>query len=239
MTMHRKIALWLTGIISVLVLAGLLAVYYGPTIVFKLLVSSESQLAMEQVKGLENTDPAEDSAVEPVGETTEGSNREANAQDMQAPKADRETQVASKYPNLSEQKAPQQGSSNISNSARIDSQPNPRPVQKPPSEPTLTYDASITPEKAQEAQEQIAVQEKAKVTSILLKKLSASDLQLFAKMMGNGMSVEEKKEAKKIILQKLTEDEYNELIAIAAKLGLSQGKDYSSSVKDMTPKIEQ
>jgi hypothetical protein len=70
------------------------------------------------------------------------------------------------------------------------------------------------------------------ITSVLLKKLSASDIQLFMKMAGNGMSLEEKKEAKQLILHKLSEEEYNQLIAIAAKYGLSQGKSYSESLKE-------
>ncbi|KRE57648.1 hypothetical protein [Paenibacillus sp. Soil750] len=91
------------------------------------------------------------------------------------------------------------------------------------------YEAQITTEKAKEVQDSITLKEKASVTSVLLKKLSASDLQLFAKMAGNGLSVDEKKKAKDIILQKLSEDEYNQLIGIAAKYGLSQGKKYAET----------
>ncbi|PZE20478.1 hypothetical protein [Paenibacillus xerothermodurans] len=102
----------------------------------------------------------------------------------------------------------------------------------PPSKNT-TYSAEITPDKAEKVQESITGSEKAQVTSILLKKLSVSELELFVKMAGDGLSVEEKKEAKKVILQKLTEDEYNQLISIAAKYGLSQGKNYDESQKQM------
>jgi hypothetical protein len=91
------------------------------------------------------------------------------------------------------------------------------------------YEAQITTEKAKEVQDAITLKEKASVTSVILKKLSASDLQLFAKMAGNGLSVDEKKKAKDIILQKLSEDEYNQLIGIAAKYGLSQGKKYADT----------
>ncbi|NOU64524.1 hypothetical protein GC096_10835 [Paenibacillus sp. LMG 31461] len=91
------------------------------------------------------------------------------------------------------------------------------------------YEAQITTEKAKEVQDAITLKEKASVTSVLLKKLSASDIQLFAKMAGNGLSVDEKKKAKDIILQKLSEDEYNQLIGIAAKYGLSQGKKYAET----------
>ena len=63
------------------------------------------------------------------------------------------------------------------------------------------YEAQVTTEKAKEVQDTITLKEKAAVTSVLLKKLSASDLQLFAKMAGNGLSVDEKKKAKEIILR--------------------------------------
>jgi cytoskeletal protein RodZ len=93
------------------------------------------------------------------------------------------------------------------------------------------YQAQVTTDKAKAVQDGITLKEKAAVTSVLVKKLSASDLQLFAKMVGNGVSIEEKKKAKEIILQKLTEDEYNQLIGIAAKYGLSQGKSYLDTQK--------
>jgi hypothetical protein len=96
---------------------------------------------------------------------------------------------------------------------------------------SLGYQAQVSTEKAKAVQDAITLKEKAVVTSVLLKKLSASDLQLFAKMAGNGLSMEEKKNAKEIILQKLSENEYNQLIGIAAKYGLSQGKSYKDTQK--------
>lgn len=96
----------------------------------------------------------------------------------------------------------------------------------------FVYQPQVTTEKGKAVEESISLKEKAAVTSVLLKKLSASDLQLFAKMAGSGISDEEKKKAKEIILKKLSEDEYNELIQIAAKYGLSQGKNYQDSQKE-------
>lgn len=94
------------------------------------------------------------------------------------------------------------------------------------------YDGNISPEKAQKVQASITMQEKALLTSVLLKKLSASDISMLMKAASQGVTVEEKRELKKLFLQKLTEDEYNELIAIAAKYGLSQGRDYKETQKD-------
>ncbi|MEK8126896.1 hypothetical protein WMW72_03135 [Paenibacillus filicis] len=107
-----------------------------------------------------------------------------------------------------------------------------QPKDSPKAPTSSNYSATISKDKAEKVQESVTLREKAKIMTMLVSKLSASEIQLFTKMMGNGLSVEEKKEAKKIILNKLSEDEYNELIAIAAKYGLSQGKDYKDSLKE-------
>ncbi|NOU95105.1 hypothetical protein GC093_18015 [Paenibacillus sp. LMG 31456] len=99
----------------------------------------------------------------------------------------------------------------------------------------LKYAAEVSPDKAKEVEQSITVREKAQVVSVLLKKLSASELQMFLNLVGKGLSIEEKKEAKKVILQRLTEEEYNQLISIAAKYGLSQGKGYQESQKELVP----
>lgn len=98
------------------------------------------------------------------------------------------------------------------------------------------YQANITPDKASKAQEQITLQDKTKVTSVLLKRLGASDIKTLMDLASGGMSLEEKREAKKLILEKLSEEEYDELIAIAAKLGLSQGKSYEDSLNESSSK---
>jgi len=68
--------------------------------------------------------------------------------------------------------------------------------------------------------------------AVMLKRLSPSDIKTLQQLASGGLTVEKKKEAKELILQKLTEDEYNELIAIAKKYGLSQGKSYEESLKE-------
>jgi hypothetical protein len=110
------------------------------------------------------------------------------------------------------------------------SAPTTPPPDAAPSEPV--YDGNISPDKAKQAEDSITISEKAKLTAILLKKLSPSDISLFMKMAGDGMTTDEKLEAKKVFLQKLTEAEYNDLIAIAAKYGLSSGRDYKETAKD-------
>mgnify|MGYP001248597438 FL=1 len=87
-------------------------------------------------------------------------------------------------------------------------------------------------DKAEEVQENISFSEKTKVMTIMLSKLSTSDIKTLQQLASGGLTVEKKKEAKALILEKLSEDEYNELIAIAQKYGLSQGKSYEDSLKE-------
>ncbi|UJF34591.1 hypothetical protein [Paenibacillus hexagrammi] len=124
-----------------------------------------------------------------------------------------------------------------SNLSTQESNRNQAPVASTTPEPKkteagFTYDSQVSTEKAKEVEDAITIKEKAAVSTVLLKKLSVSELQLFARMASNGLSTEEKKEAKQIILKKLTEDEYDKLIQIAAKYGLSQGKNYQESLKE-------
>lgn len=106
--------------------------------------------------------------------------------------------------------------------------PSPTPVA------STSYIAEIDAAKAEKAQEEITLKDKLQVTSIFLKRFNAKELDAFSKLASGGLSVEDKVEAKKLVLQKLSEDEYNQLIAIAAKLGLSQGKNYEESTKEFT-----
>jgi len=78
----------------------------------------------------------------------------------------------------------------------------------------------------------VTAEEKLKLTTIFLKRFTPKELSAFMTLAKGGVTIEEKREAKKIVLEKLTEEEYNELIAIAAKLGLSQGKNYQESLKE-------
>jgi cytoskeletal protein RodZ len=94
------------------------------------------------------------------------------------------------------------------------------------------HSAYISLSKAEQVQEEITVKEKAKVARTILAKFSPSDLQYFIQLTQGGVTTNEKKEAKRVFLEKLTEAEYNELIAIAAKYGLSSGRDYHETQAD-------
>jgi cytoskeletal protein RodZ len=94
------------------------------------------------------------------------------------------------------------------------------------------HSAYISPSMAEQVQEEITVKEKAKVARTILAKFSPSDLQYFIQLAQGGITTDEKKEAKRVFLEKLTEAEYNELIAIAVKYGLSSGRDYHETQAD-------
>ncbi|WP_028559187.1 hypothetical protein [Paenibacillus pinihumi] len=94
------------------------------------------------------------------------------------------------------------------------------------------YNPNVSVDKAKEIQETATVSEKAKVTSILLSKLSLEDIKTLQQLASGGLSKEKKKEARTLMLEKLSEDEYNELIEIAKKYGVSQGRQYDEVKKD-------
>lgn len=94
------------------------------------------------------------------------------------------------------------------------------------------YTPDISSEKTDAVQDRVTPSEKLAVTSVLLKRFSVSDLRKFAALAGDGISVEDKKAVRKEFVEKLGEEEYNRLIAIAAKYGLSEGKSYAEVLKE-------
>lgn len=94
------------------------------------------------------------------------------------------------------------------------------------------YNGAVDTGKAKNAQEHITISDKMRVTAVFMKRFSAKELEAFSKLASGGLTLEEKQEAKKIVLQRLTEEEYDDLIQIAARLGLSQGKSHNESMKE-------
>ncbi len=94
------------------------------------------------------------------------------------------------------------------------------------------YKAEVSTERAKEIEENASVSEKAIVASMLMKNLSAADIKHLKNLASGGLNLEEKKAARSLILEKLSETEYNKLIRIAQKFGVSQGKSYSEVMKE-------
>ncbi len=97
---------------------------------------------------------------------------------------------------------------------------------------TEEYSGEVSAEQTKDLQEKITAGEKAKLASVFLKKLSVDDIKRIQQLASGGMNLEEKKEARTLILEKLTPEEYDELIVIAKKYGLSQGKSYAEVSKE-------
>lgn len=87
--------------------------------------------------------------------------------------------------------------------------------------------AHISTDKAKEVQDDVSIKDKANVASIVAQQLSVSDIKRLQELAKGGLTNEEKREARSIILGKVSEEQYNELIGIAKKYGVSQGKTYN------------
>ncbi|MEK3669258.1 hypothetical protein [Paenibacillus sp. FSL R10-2771] len=84
--------------------------------------------------------------------------------------------------------------------------------------------AHISTDKAKEVQENVSITDKANVASIVAQQLSVSDIKRLQELAKGGLTNEEKREARSIILGKVSEEQYNELSKVAKKYGVSQGK---------------
>lgn len=102
-------------------------------------------------------------------------------------------------------------------------------TNKPVSTPAPTPEgedgiAHISPDKAKEVQENVSIKDKANVASIVAQQLSVSDIKRLQELAKGGLTNEEKREARSMILGKVSEEQYNELSQVAKKYGVSQGK---------------
>jgi hypothetical protein len=97
---------------------------------------------------------------------------------------------------------------------------------------TNGYSAEVSADKAKDVQDKITVAEKAQLASVFLKQLSMDDIKALQELAGGGLNLEEKKEARSLILDRLTPEQYDELIQIAKKYGMSQGRSYEEVSKD-------
>ncbi|GGD65575.1 hypothetical protein [Paenibacillus nasutitermitis] len=97
---------------------------------------------------------------------------------------------------------------------------------------STSYDAVITADKASQVKENVTMKEKLAIGSVILRHFSSDELSSFKKAASGGLTREEKKELKEQAMSKLSAEEYDELIAIAKKYGLSKGKSYQDSLEE-------
>jgi hypothetical protein len=230
----KKVLLWTTGTIGVLIIGFLVSMNYATDYFLRSIISS-SQVQESTNDILERSSQQSVTLAPTQRATVNGTSNQSSSVDSSSSAQSVSTGIATSASPFSQQSVvPTQDPQNpdskgstsmISPSDKHSNNPNGK-----------GYDGNITPDKVAQAQDDVTLKEKAKVSSVLLKKLSPSDISLFVKMSGDGVTVEEKKQAKKVILEKLTEAEYNELIAIAAKLGLSSGRGFQETQKDYETK---
>ncbi|MNI53434.1 hypothetical protein D3C73_1082620 [compost metagenome] len=206
---------WLIGLgitFAVLLVVGYFSMNYAVNYMLKSIVPSVSESILKEAEGTE----ASPKVSEPV--TTVHPNPDNKSTDTK-PSSTSTSKTAE--PTIKPTTSTSSGAENANPAPTATSEA----IKKDP----LSYEAQVTGDKAKAVEESITLKEKTLISSVLLKKLSSSDIQLFAKMAGNGLSMDEKVAAKKIILEKLTEAEYDSLIGIAAKYGLSEGKKYKET----------
>ncbi|MCQ6560426.1 hypothetical protein [Paenibacillus mendelii] len=98
---------------------------------------------------------------------------------------------------------------------------------------------NISQEEAEEAAGSVTMAEKIEIGAVLLSHWDKEELKSFRAALSGGLTIEEKRELKKKAMEVLSEEEYDRLIVIAQKYGLSQGKSYKQSEQDEFPSHNQ
>jgi low affinity Fe/Cu permease len=235
----KKTIIWSICILVVVATASYFAMDMGVNYVLKSMSSESKDKASETSETSETLDTSLTSTPDIISKPDETKESVSAAESSEEVETGEDIESAAP-------KETKSGSSSSSDSSDLqDSTDSSSPTTKSNSTPSKksdketstedqsndTYTGEITPEKVERAEEEITFREKTRVTTVLLKNLSSSDIKKFMSMSGQEVSVTEKKAAKKVFLEKLSEEEYNDLIAIAAKLGLSQGLSYEESLK--------
>lgn len=104
--------------------------------------------------------------------------------------------------------------------------------QSPAGKQASSAKPDISVDEASEAGSKVTMMEKIEIGSVLLKHWSADELKSFQSALSGGLTKEEKRELKRKALAQLSEEEYNKLIEIAKKYGMSQGKSYKKSLEE-------
>lgn len=203
----KKIVLWVTGSLVVLLIVSLFAINYA----IDKVLGSLSGLDSINSEGTEHTEDVERESIDPdPADSDKASSNAAEQTRKDSTGTDSSSTVSSDY---SEQSA--------------------APAQEDQPESRNTgYTAEISTDKAKDIEENATISEKASVVSVMMKNLSASDISQLKDLADGGLSLEEKREARSIILEKLSEEEYNKLIKIAHKYGVSQGHTYDEVKKE-------
>lgn len=214
----KKVLIWIVSIIVILGAGGIFAANYA---VDKLMNSMATSFEDEvDVDGITQSEVTE----LPVAVS------EATPEPKQSilPSSGIEMESAEKI-SISPAETPTPGkeepASTTSTNSSVKNDPTSQPiVNSESSSSTGGYTAQVSPDKAKEIQGSVTVKDKANVTSIILGQLSISDIKRLQELANGGLTIDEKREARMIILEKVSEEQYNELSAIAKIYGVSKGK---------------
>lgn len=202
----RKILLWTLSVIVVLGVGGLFAANYA---VDKLMSSMADGFDIEETT--DNTVQGE--VVDPI---VVARDNDADSSQLTDP-ASTESPSNTSAPEAS----PDNSGSQEDESAASTAKPVLTPVPTPEGVDGIAH---ISTDKAKEVEDSVSIKDKANVASIVAQQLSVSDIKRLQELAKGGLTNAEKKEARSIILGKVSEEQYNELSQIAKKYGLSQGK---------------
>lgn len=207
----KKILLWSIGILLVLGISGLFVMNYA---INKVIESMADSLVSEIA--LESSTPNNSDEVSANNEVSDSNvSEDNNSQENNLTEDSQETIVPSKEI---------AGTGKKSDGIKADNTPNKDEVG--------VYSSNVSTDKAIAIKENVTLSEKKDVTSILMGNLSLSDIKLFQELAGGGMTVDEKREARKVLLDKLTPEEYNTLSQIAKKYGVSRGITYDQAEEE-------
>ncbi|QHW34322.1 hypothetical protein GZH47_28365 [Paenibacillus rhizovicinus] len=90
----------------------------------------------------------------------------------------------------------------------------------------------MSQEAADSAAKRATVKDRIEIGKVVLDHWNAKELKAMSAKLSGGLTIAEKRELKKEAMAKLSPEEYDKLIAIAEKLGLSEGKSYSDSTRE-------
>ena len=203
----KKILIWVASIIVIIGVGGIFAANYAVDKVISTLAADLENDLLNDETAVKGTDTEQQDIDQVVKDDQTSVDTEKTTTETDE-KTDKSEQV----------------SNNILDSGSNES--------KDQDKPDEGYSAEVSVDKAKNLQGKITVSEKAQVSSVLLKELNMSDIKALQALASGGLNLEEKKQARSIILDKLSAEQYDELIQVAKKYGMSQGRSYDDVVKE-------
>lgn len=227
----QKVTIWVASILIVLVVGGLFAANYAVDKVLNSMVGMSVDDLLSEDGSNEAGSNNQGNSSSNGSENLVGTETDPDGSDTTSTDGNNPDQPVSNSNEGQSGGSKQPGSNGNGQSGSNGSGSNSNSGNNSSSGSSNGYNPEVSTDKAKEVEENITLSDKAKVVSTLMSTLSASDISTLQKLASGGLNLEEKKQARSILLEKLTEDQYNELIAIAAKHGLSEGRSYAE-VKD-------